>query len=120
MGPDLSKPAIETIARMDLNGKVTPIRRGSNPIVLNSPTRIMFEDSDKLWKTCDVNGKNVALIGGGLRHFNSPTPSPDSKRLIMMPYSGDDDLRPVVVDIAKGTTTRLTLGPGIWFMPAWR
>jgi hypothetical protein len=118
---DQNKPSVDTIARMDLNGRVTAIRKGSMPVVLNPYNRIAFKDnSDSRWKVCDLNGKELAVIGDGLKGGIFPTVSPEGKRLIIMRTIEHKGQIPHEVDIAKGVTTPLDLGQGFWMYPAWR
>lgn len=118
---DLDEPAEETIARMEFNGRVVPIRKGSSPLVLLSEQRILFEDrEDGKWKTCDFQGQNVRTLGDGLSGYGFPTVSPDESQLIMMRFSKTTGPRPYFVELATGRTTPLGVGRGLWAYPRWR
>jgi Tol biopolymer transport system component len=118
---DPTKASVDTIARMDSSGAVTPIRAGSWPVVLSPYERIVFlDEAQKRWKICDLAGKDLAVIGNGLGDFHFPTASPEGKQLIMMGYDSKGGLRPYLVDIARGTTTALPVEEGLWSAPAWR
>lgn len=119
--PEKGRPSVDTISRMDLDGRVTPIRAGSTPSVLAPYRRIVFLDqADKRWNVCDLNGKGVAVIGDGLPSLHFPTVSPDGRRLIMMAVDPTTGPRPYVVDIATGSQTAIPVRNGLWVFPAWR
>jgi hypothetical protein len=118
---DLNLPAENTIARMNFNGQITPIRRGAFPIVIGRQKRILLlDESDDLWRTCDFAGKNVAMVGDGLKDFGFPALSPDEKRLVMMRFDKSTGPRPYIVDLASGKATPIRVRNGLWAMPAWR
>jgi hypothetical protein len=117
---DPNKPPEETIARMDFNGNVTPIRPGALAFILEDQKKIFFRDqSDKTWKTCDLSGQNVAQFGDGLRDFVSPALSPDGKQVLMMQFAPTGP-HPYIVDLKTGAATEIKVAPGFWTMPAWR
>ncbi len=116
-----NKPSIDTIALMDLNGQVTSIRKGSRPLVLNPFGRILYSDqADDRWKICDLDGKEIAVVGDGLKDFGFPTASPDGKRLVMLRFGGPDGPRPHLVDLETGQSTPLNIEKGFWSLPSWR
>jgi hypothetical protein len=119
--PDLSKPSIDTISRMGLDGTVTPIRKGEQPVVLRPYRRIVYYHPDEQrWKLCDLKGKDITVIGDGLADFHFPAPSHNGRQLIMM--SGDETTgpRPYLIDIATGDKKPLSVGDGLWVLPSWR
>ena len=119
--PDPNSASIDTIARMDMDGNVTPIRGGKMPLVLYPHKRILFRDNeDQKWKVCDLDGEVVAVIGDGLRDFTTPTASPDGGRVIMMRQGGSAGPRPHIVDVSTGNSTPINVGSGFWSFPVWR
>ncbi len=117
----LDQTSIGTICRMDLEGNLVAIRKGMLPFVLLPHPQILFKDQDDdLWRVCDLDGKDVRLLGDGMKSFGFPSASPDGKRLMMMKFGGNKGPQPHVVDIANGTTRALAVGPGLWALPAWR
>ena len=113
--------AVERICRMDLSGKVKPIRVGGRPLVLRDG-RILYQDvEDKLWYTCSLDGTGAKLLGDGLPKHHFPTRGPDGKRLIMMRTRAEEmrGPQPVVVNLADGSTEPVRVGPGLWGMPQW-
>ncbi len=117
---NLKDPSIDTICRMDFRGTLTPIRKGESPLVLLPRSRILFRDQDtQQWNTCDLQGKNVTMVGDGLKKFGTPTASPDGNRLMMMDFAGPQGPQLHIVDIATGTATPLSVGPGHWSRPSW-
>ncbi len=109
------------IARMDLDGAVTPLLSGAFPYVLASGDRLMFRDeAADQWKTCDLDGGDVRLIGDGLQDFGFPAVSPRSARAVMMKYGGAKGPRPYVVDIVTGKETAIAVEDGLWITPSWR
>jgi Tol biopolymer transport system component len=119
--PDPDGPSVDTIARMDLTGNVTPIRSGTMPVVLSPYQRILFRDKeDGKWKVCDLNGEVLAVVGDGLRNFVLPAASPDGKRVIMMQQGGSEGPRPQIVDLTTGSTTPINVESGFWSYPTWR
>ena len=121
---DPKLPSEETIARMNLNGQITPIRSGTFPIILGSQRRILFVDDmgrkDRKWMSCDFAGKYEKMLGDGLAEFGFPALAPDGKRLIMMRLSKSTGPRPYVVDLSTGESSPINVGKGLWAMPAWR
>jgi Tol biopolymer transport system component len=119
--PDPNQPSIGTICRMDLAGKLTPLRKGNAPLVLENTKRILFEDSETdEWKTCDFHGDDVRPFGDGMKDFGFPTPSPDGNRLIMMKFEVLKGPRPYIVEVSTGKSEPLLVGEGLWALPSWR
>lgn len=117
---NLNQPSIGTICRMNMIGQLTEIRRGNQPLLLND-SRILFEDAeDGRWKTCDLQGDSVKLVGNGLASFGFPTASPDGKQLIMMKFDRVSGPRPYLIDVASGQSEAIPAGAGLWAMPEWR
>ena len=114
-------PAETTIARMDFSGHVTPIRRGTFPILLGSEQKIVFcDEDDKKWKICDLAGQNASIVGDGLVDYGFPALAPDAKQLIMMRFARSTGPRPYIVEIVTGKTKPVPAGEGLWALPAWR
>ncbi|EAQ78093.1 hypothetical protein [Blastopirellula marina] len=117
----LDKPSINTVCRMDLSGKITSLLQGSSPVMLMSESRIMYENNETdLWYSCDLDGKDVQMIGDGLKGYGFPTASPDGNQVIMMKFGGAEGPRPYLVEISSGQATPIPAGPGLWAYPAWR
>jgi hypothetical protein len=114
------KPPEATIVRMDLTGRIAPLRKGDHPVLLHNGRTILFLDEDRLWKTCDLTGGNVKPFAGGMRHHGFPSPAPDGKRMLWMRFGQQAGPRPVILDVGTAKVTPLTDVPGLWALPAWR
>lgn len=113
------KPQPPIIARMDLDGKVTPIRKGGWPVVLASG-KMLFSDWDerRAWKMCDLGGKVVRKLAKSFQPFLRPSPSPGGKRLLWVQVRRGAPPLPMVTDLAGGRSTVVTRAAGSWG-PAW-
>ena len=73
------------LCRLDLDGTLTPLCPGDNPVVLPGLKRILFQDSKtKNWWTCDFEGKNLVPFGDGFSTFSYPATSLDGTQLLML------------------------------------
>jgi hypothetical protein len=116
-----SKPTVNTICRMDLEGRLTRLREGNNAVILGAAKRILFDDaSDRMWKTCDYSGKDVTVFAGGLKGHAFPAPAPDGKRLLLMRFESGKAPAPMIYTIGETKGTAATSLPGLWAHPAWR
>ena len=122
--PNLDQPSIGTICRMDLNGEITQLCSGDSPIVIPSTRTIVFEEriakSERVWKQCDLDGKNAKVLHSGFHDMGFPTVSPDGKRLIMMRFNPATGPRPTIIDLDSGNMTPASDKSGFWMKPAWR
>ncbi len=118
---DMNKPSIDTISRMDLSGKITPIRSGRNPLLLADGKTILFADpTDNLWKTCDLTGQKVKLLGDGFTGHGFPSLAPDGQRILFIKFDKDAGPKPTIYKIGETTGKSVTDRPGLWAMPAWK
>ncbi len=118
---DLSKPAIETICRLDLEGRVTKLCPGSSPVMLGDGKRILFEDrTSRTWNTCNLDGGDVKLYADGMKGCAFPAPSPDGKRLLMMRFRSGQAPEPLIFLLGQSEGTPATKTAGLWKSPAWR
>jgi hypothetical protein len=118
---DVSKPAIGTICRLDLDGRITKLCPGSSPVVLGDGKRILFQDqTSRTWKTCDLVGGDVKLYADGMKGCAFPAPSPDGKRLLMMHFRSGQGPEPLIFPLEHSEGTPATTAPGLWTSPAWR
>jgi hypothetical protein len=120
--PDVAKDRLtDTIARLDLDGKLTTLRPGSMPVLLGDEKRILFQDSQaRTWHTCNLEGQDVKPYADGLKGYGFPTPAPDGKRVLMMHFEAGKAPVPVVLSIDSSRGQPATTAPGLWAMPAWR
>ncbi len=116
----LDQPSVSTICRLGADGTLTPLRKGDSPIVLGSKKRILFQDEDDLWKTCELDGGDVRIVGNGLPQHGFPAPSPDDKRAIFMKFGEAAGPRPHLVNLETGQSQPLDIGPGLWAKPVWK
>jgi Tol biopolymer transport system component len=109
----------ETICRMTMDGSISAIGPGRDPVVLPDG-RVLFSANDR-WKTCDLDGKNVQPFASGLRDYAFPSPAPDGKRIMMTQKSANGPL-PTILPIGQssGQPVFRTLPPGLWTLPAWQ
>ena len=120
---DMNKPSLSSVARMGMDGRVTRLRAGGQPVLLADGKTIFFREKEAkgdLWKTCDLDGTNAKLFHDGLPGHGFPSLSPDGRRLLMMRFDKDKGPRPRVIDIATGKAKAATNRPGLWAWPCWR
>ena len=114
----MDKPSVTTLVRMDLDGRVTPLRAGDCPFVLPAG-RIVFEDGG-LWRTCGLDGRDATLLADGMKGYGFPSPGPLGKRVLWMQFARGRAPRPVVVEMGATKAVPVTDAPGLWSWPAWR
>jgi hypothetical protein len=118
---DLTSPRTDTIARMDLDGRITKIREGSSPVLLNDGKTILFEDRKSgNWQTCDLHGENVKPYAGGLAEYGFPSPAPDGRRILMIHFRPGEAPEPTLFSIGENNGKPAIRAPGLWTTPAWR
>ncbi len=118
---DLVGPRTATIARMDLDGRLTKIREGSMPVLLNDGKTILFEDTkSRTWQTCGLDGRDVKPYAGGLAGYGFPSPAPDGKRIMMMHFRQGSAPEPTIFPIGEDRGKPAITAPGLWATPAWR
>jgi hypothetical protein len=118
---DMSKPAEETVCRLDLDGRLTNLCAGSSPRILYETKRILFEEaSSRTWKTCDLVGGDIKPYADGMKGCAFPAPSPDEKRLLMMSFRPGRAPVPMIFPLGQSNGTPATTAPGLWASPAWR
>ena len=109
------------IVRIGLDGAIEELRSGDFAQVIGrNRDRILFQDDDDQWYTCDLTGANVKKVGDGLPGHQFPTISPDGERVLLMSFSKGRGPLPVEVSLADGKVTPTKAGPGLWVMPGWR
>jgi Tol biopolymer transport system component len=117
----MDHPSQNSLARMDLQGKVSTICRGDVPVLIDQSKRILFEgEEDDLWYTCDLTGKNRKRFHGGFARHGFPAPSPTGTQVLMMRFSKTGMPRPVIIDVRTGTIRSLTVPEGLWATPKWQ
>ena len=112
---DVAGPRTATIARMDLEGRLTRIREGGMPVLLNDGKTILFQDTKaRTWQACGLDGGDPRPYAGGLPGYGFPSPAPDGKRIIMMRFRqgvapeptilpiGGSDGKPALTDRGSG------------------
>jgi hypothetical protein len=117
---DLNQPAIGMICRMDLDRKVTELRRGSDAVVLDGERMLFQDEARKVWKTCTLEGKDEALFGDGLEGYFRPALSPDGKRIIFMRNVPQRGPTPFVFEVGQAKGRVATQMRGLWASPQWR
>jgi hypothetical protein len=111
----------DAIARMGMDGRLTKIREGSSPVLLNDGATILFQDTKThTWQTCGLDGGDAKPFAGGLAGHGFPSPAPDGKRILMMRFRPDAAPEPLVLPIGKDQGKPAATAPGLWAMPAWR
>ncbi|HEX7447271.1 MAG TPA: hypothetical protein VF306_06990 [Pirellulales bacterium] len=111
-----------TICRLDCaTGALTELRPGAVPEVLRKSRRILFEtrDDDNRWMTCDLDGSNARIAGGGLRGFSFPSSSSTGEEVLMM-KAAPDGPKPYIVNPVTGKAKAVKVGKGLWAMPTWQ
>jgi Tol biopolymer transport system component len=118
---DVSSPAISTICRLDLDGRLTKLCPGASPVVLGDGKRILFEDqTTRTWKTCALDGGDVKIYADGMKGCGFPAPSPDGKRLLMMHFVSGRAPEPLIFPLDQSEGKPATTAPGLWAIPCWR
>jgi hypothetical protein len=117
--PDPNQVPDANTYRMKLDGSTENIVHGDSAKVL-SDGRLLFQDrTDRLWKTCSLDGKNIKPLGDGMKQYAFPTLSPDGLRLIMQHVS-DEGPWPEVFTLSELHGTPLNLPKGLWVLPTWQ
>jgi hypothetical protein len=118
---DLDKPSIETLCMLDMQGKLTEIRAGGHPILLADGKTILFEDADRAWHLCDLNGKVLKDLTNGTQWhvLNSLTPAGDKILGVKNARQGRGP-EPIIFDPKDGSEVPLTTIPGLWTQPVGR
>lgn len=114
-------PSVGTLALMDMDGKLTELRKGEMPVLLADRQTTLFQDADTdLWHTCDLRGQNVKLYADGLKGYGFPSPAPDGKRLLMMHFIPGKLPEPIILPIGESQGRAITDVGGLWASPQWR
>ena len=119
--PDPASPRTATIARMDLDGRLTRIREGNLPVLLNDGKTILFQDTKtRAWQTCGLDGGDPRPYAGGLLGYGFPSPAPDGRRILMMHFRQGSAPEPTILTIGEAEGKPAMTAPGLWATPAWR
>ncbi|MFZ0759904.1 MAG: protein kinase [Candidatus Sulfotelmatobacter sp.] len=118
-------------SRMELSGEPEPLAdhvevNGATvrPMFSASNTGTLVYQSGEIsagWKLVwwSRDGKQVGSVAQSGRYLD-PTISPDGTRLAVIIFAGNQGIGDVwIFDLARGTSTRLTFGPGSQTMPVW-
>ncbi len=118
---EMSKPPLNTICRMGLDGEVKPLLKGSSPVILGDGKTILFQDQEsRTWKTCNLEGGDIMVYANGMEGHGFPAPSPDGKRLLMMHFRQGQAPEPLIFAIGQVEGKPATTALGLWKSPAWR
>jgi hypothetical protein len=118
---DVTSERQETIARLDLNGRMTKIRDGGNPILLRDGRTILFRDTRQdTWQICDLDGGTSRVLAGGLAQYGFPSLAPDGKRIVMMRFRPGHAPEPQILNIGESDGKTAVNAPGLWATPAWQ
>ena len=112
------KPRL-TVCRMDLQGKLSIICDGDDPLLLGDGKTILFQDANDKWQTCDLDGRNVQPYAEDMPKARRPTPCPDGQRILWM-CSEQGRLVPRVGNVGSSRLSLVTEAPGYWDRPQWR
>lgn len=117
------RDGMQLLVRLDLDGRLEPLRPGSLPLVLPDGATVAFLDpATGAWcKTRLEPGAEAEPWLGGLRGHGSPALSPDGKRLLLVDAQGASGRPgPALIDLATGARRPLEVGRGAWGFAAWR
>lgn len=117
--PPLDKVQKVSLAVMDMDGNVVKLCPGDDPNPLADGKRILFEDDQQHWNTCDLKGQNVKLFADGMAGYGFPAVAPDGKRLLLMRFQPQPP-KPLVFEIGQAEGKVITDEEGLWAMPVWR
>lgn len=117
---DPKQPSVSWLARVDMQGKVRRLRRGSEPVLIKGGTAILYQDDEsRTWWSCDLNGENAERFSDGLEHCGFPASSPDGEKFVMMYFEPGKSPVPRLYAL-DGHYETITTEPGFWGMPVWR
>ena len=111
------------IVRLGMEGRISLIRSeiGDFATVAGKDSeRILFRGRDELWYTCGVSGKNVSIVGNGLKGLTDPAVNPEGTHAVMIERDAESRNWPVVVELASGKKFPVKVERGRWLLPAWR
>jgi hypothetical protein len=115
------EPEGSWISRMDLDGKVTRIREGNFPVLLQDGKTILFMRREQgTWATCDLKGESEKDLGNVGPSYGFPSPAPDGKRLLMMRVVKGVGMDPIIIDLTTAQERMIPHPAGLWSQPAWR
>ena len=109
-----------TIARMDLQGTVTPLFAGDLPVVLPAVNRILHDDRPRGWMTHALDGTDPQPYLAGMLNHYFPTVSPDGTRLLFLRFDGGDPPRPYLFRLGEHTGKPASAEAGVWELATWR
>jgi hypothetical protein len=99
---DINAVEPRILCRMGLDGKLTDLRRGDDPLVLRKSRKILYADNDTdLWHTCNLDGSHPELYGDGLAGYGMPAISPDEKQIIFAYFEKGKLPQLMLFDIGK-------------------
>ena len=120
---DVASPRTDTIARMDLDGRITKIREGGSSVLLSDGRTILFEDTkSRTWRTCDLEGGgDQPGDAGGLTGYDFPSPCSgrQADHHDALPSGRGPGSRPSSRS-GLAAAGAANWGPGLRAMPAWR
>jgi len=115
---DMNKPSKGTICRMDLSGKRMDIRDGKRPLLLADGKSMMFEDENRAWHVCGLDGKVLRkLTDGSQWHMFESLSFAGDKILGTKNARKGLGAEAIVFDPQTGAETPLTPLKGLWTQP---
>lgn len=108
------------VGTIDLQGKLTKLFPGDAPFFAGSPLRIVFEDEDDKWFSCNPDATDVKPYADGFKGYRFPAPSPDGRQALMMRFEKGKLPVPTLLDIGKSSGRPISKLEGLWAMPAWK
>ncbi|HVU38099.1 MAG TPA: hypothetical protein VHC95_07170 [Opitutales bacterium] len=106
------------IVSLDLQGTLAVLHRGDTPTVLGDGRILFQDDTDNLWKTCDVQGRNPQVFADGLAKHLFASAGPDGAHILFIRKEDNQTMQPVIVDL-QGHENLVPVPAALWTNPSW-
>jgi Tol biopolymer transport system component len=116
--------SVNTVSRLALDGTVTSLFKGDDPMVLRDGRILSREDAPDhktwTWKTSKADGTDQQLFADGMPGYSFPTLSPDGGQILMMKYVTGRGPVPTIFRVGEASGRPATNLPGFWMTPEWQ
>jgi len=75
------------ICLLRLDGTMTDLFDGDDPLVIPHLKSILFEGEHDEWFLCNLNGSNLVKFADGMKGWGSPAVSPDGKEMLWVRFT---------------------------------
>jgi len=108
-----------TVCILKLDGTMTDIVAGDDPLVIPSQKRFLFEGANREWFLCDLAGKIRVKYAGGMKGYGNPTLAPNGKEMLWVRYSSDQFPQINLFDFGSNKGKAVVKSPGFTSIPVW-